>query len=128
MPIIAFNTPKAVNLKAENKTAMQDNWTFEEFSTFAMLYAASIDAEIDPEDEQIIKNRVDEATYKKIKSYFDKCADIKCIDVLQSYHDKYMSDEASRQRLLDAVRLVFEADNKYSIFERELMHLFKRLL
>ncbi len=108
--------------------AMQDNWTFEEFSTFAMLYAASIDAELDPADEALIKKRVDEATYQKLKSYFDRCADIKCIDLLRSYHDKYMADEASRQRLLGAVREVFESDNKYSIFERELMHLFEKLL
>ncbi|MCB0572120.1 MAG: hypothetical protein KDC66_20280 [Phaeodactylibacter sp.] len=107
---------------------MQDNWTFEEFSTFAMLYAASVDAEMGVEEETLIKGRVDEATFGKVKAYFERCADIKCIDVLRSYHDKYMADEASRQRLLGAVREVFESDQKYSVFERELMRLFDRLL
>ncbi len=107
---------------------MQTDWTYEEFSTFALLYAASVNADAEPEDEALIRRRADEATYRKIKAAFDKCSDIRCIDILRAYHDKYMADEASRQRLLDDVRRLFEADEKYTNFERELVHMFKLVL
>lgn len=107
---------------------MQDNWTYDEFSTFAMLYAASVNADVEPEDEELIRQRVDEATFRKIKAAFSQCSDIKCIEILRAYHDKYMSDEASRRRLLDDVRKLFEADEKYTNFERELVRMFKLVL
>ncbi len=107
---------------------MQTNWTYDEFSTFAMLYAASINADVEPEDEELIRQRVDEAAYQRIKAVFNQCSDIRCIDLLRAYHDKYMADEASRQRLLDDVRKLFEADEKYTNFERELIHMFKMVL
>ena len=107
---------------------MQTDWTYEEFSTFAMLYAASVNTDVDPEDEALIRQRIDEATFNKIKTAFDQCSDIKCIDILRSYHDKYMADEASRQRLIGDVRKLFEADEKYTNFERGLIHMFKMVL
>ncbi|MCB0549430.1 MAG: hypothetical protein KDD19_17780 [Phaeodactylibacter sp.] len=107
---------------------MQHDWTYDEFSTFAMLYATSINTDVEPEDEELIRKRVDEATFRKMKEVFQNCSDIKCIDILRAYHDKYMADEPSRQRLLDDVRKLFEADEKYTNFERELVHMFKMVL
>lgn len=107
---------------------MQTDWTYEEFSTFAMLYAASVNTDVEPEDEVLIRQQADEATYHKVKAAFSECSDIKCIDILRSYHDKYMADEASRQRLLDDVRKLFEADDRYTAFERELVRMFRMVL
>ncbi|MCO6491524.1 MAG: hypothetical protein J5I98_24120 [Phaeodactylibacter sp.] len=107
---------------------MQTDWTYDEFSTFAMLYAASVNADVEQEDLELIRQRVDEKTFHKMKAVFDECSDIRCIDTLRAYHDKYMADEASRQRLLDDVRQLFEADDKYTNFERELIHMFKMVL
>ena len=107
---------------------MHSNWTYDEFSTFAMLYAASVNADVEPEDLVLIRQRIDEQSYQKIKAIFEGCSDYKCIDILRSYHDQYMADEASRQRLLDDVRTLFQADEKYTNFERELVHMFKMIL
>ncbi|MCB9296885.1 MAG: hypothetical protein H6559_27765 [Lewinellaceae bacterium] len=107
---------------------MQTDWTYDEFSTFAMLYAASVNADVEPEDLALIRQRVDEKTFQKMKAVFDECSDIRCIDILRAYHDRYMADEASRQRLLDDVRQLFEVDDKYTNFERELIHMFKMVL
>lgn len=107
---------------------MQTDWTYDEFSTFAMLYAASVNADVEPEDLELIRQRVGEKTFQKMKAVFDECSDIRCIDILRAYHDKYMADEASRQRLLDDVRQLFEADDKNTNFERELVHMFRMVL
>lgn len=107
---------------------METNWTYEEFSTFAMLYAASVNADVEPDDLNLIRQRVDENTFDKMKSVFDQCSDIKCIDILRAYHDRYMADEASRQRLLDDVKILFEADDRYTNFERELVRMFRMVL
>ena len=107
---------------------METNWTYEEFSTFAMLYAASVNADVEPDDLNLIRQRVDENTFDKMKSVFDQCSDIKCIDILRAYHDRYMADEASRQRLLNDVKILFEADDRYTNFERELVRMFRMVL
>ncbi|MCB0594365.1 MAG: hypothetical protein H6557_06285 [Lewinellaceae bacterium] len=107
---------------------METNWTYEEFSTFAMLYAASVNADVEPDDLHLIRQRVDENTFDKMKSVFDQCSDIKCIDILRAYHDRYMADEASRQRLLNDVKILFEADDRYTNFERELVRMFRMVL
>ncbi|NBC06597.1 MAG: hypothetical protein GVY26_05325 [Bacteroidetes bacterium] len=107
---------------------VKSNWSYEEFSAFAMLYAATIDSHIAPEEEALIKQRLGEADYERVKSVFEQCSDHECIETILSYHDKYMSDEAGRQRILDDFRQVFTADHRYSPMEQEMMHIFKQLL
>jgi len=104
------------------------NWTYEEFSTFAMLYAANIDAHLDQKEEALIQQRLGEKQYKAVKSVFEQCSDSECIDTILAYHEQFMADEGSRQRLLDDFREVFTADHRYSPIEREMMHIFKKLL
>jgi len=110
------------------KMKAHHNWSYNEFSTFAMLYAATIDSHIDKEEEDLIRQRLDEAGYQKIKAVFEQCSDHECINTILSYHDQYMADEAGRQRLLDDFRSVFTADHRYSPMEQEMMHIFKQLL
>lgn len=107
---------------------MNLDWTYEEFSAFAMLYAASIDAEIDPEEEALIQQRLDERSYQSIKAVFEECSDAECINTILDYQKKFMQDEAGRNKLLNDFKKVFEADHRYTAIEREMMHLFKRML
>jgi hypothetical protein len=107
---------------------MNLDWTYEEFSAFAMLYAASIDAEIDPEEEALIRQRLDERSYRRVRAVYEECSDSECINTILGYQKKFMADEAGRERLLSDLREVFEADHRYTAVEREIMHLFKRLL
>lgn len=108
--------------------AMKLEWTYEEFSAFAMLYAAAIDSEIDPKEEALIRQRLDEDRYTRIKAVFEECSDADCIDTILNYQQKFMADEAGRQRLLQDFRAVFEADQRYSVMEQEMMRLFKRMI
>ena len=107
---------------------MNHDWTYEEFSAFAMLYAATIDAAIDPEEEALIRKRLDERSYQRIKAIFEECADSECINTILGYQKKFMQDEAGRERLLNDFKEVFEADHRYTAMEQEMMHLFKRML
>jgi len=104
------------------------NWSYEEFSAFAMLYAATIDSHITPEEEALIKQRLGAADYERVKSIFEQCSDHECIETILSYHEQYIADEAGRQRLLEDFRKVFQADHRYSPMEQEMMHIFKQLL
>ncbi|MBV6652933.1 MAG: TerB family tellurite resistance protein [Mameliella sp.] len=107
---------------------MNLDWTYDEFSAFAMFYAASIDGEVDPEEEALIKQRLDADCYLKIKAEFEKCSDAQVINTIMDYQPKYMSDEAGVNRLLGDLKGIFEADHRYTAVEREIMRLFKRLL
>lgn len=107
---------------------MKRDWSYEEFSVFAMLYAATIDSAITEDEEAIIKQRVSEEDYWRIRAVFEQCSDADCIDVILDHRDKYMNDEAGRKRLLDDFRKVFVADDRYSPMEQAMMHVFEQLL
>ena len=104
------------------------DWSYEEFSTFAMLYAASIDAQITADEEALIQQRLPPPKYAAIKALFEQCSDAECINAILDYHRHYLADEPGRQQLLGDFRKVFEADHRYSPMEQEMMNIFKKLL
>ena len=104
------------------------NWTYEEFLAFTMLYAASADMNISEEEEALIKQKLNDTQYQEIKSAFDSSNDATIIDTILSYHDQYFSTDEDREKLLAEMRKVFEADDQYSVMERNLMKLFKHII
>ena len=104
------------------------NWTYEEVIAFTMLYAASADMEITANEEDLIKQKLDEAQYKKVKATFDSSNDAATIDLILSYKDQYFSTDQQRTAVLDEMRKVFDADDQFSLMERNMMKLFKHLL
>lgn len=119
------NKKKIKNRKMSNQPA---DWSYEEVSTFAMLYAASVDAEISEEEEHLIRSRIDAERYAAVRDVFDQCSDSECINQILRYHDKFFATEEGREKLLSDFRAVFEADQRYSAVEQELMKVFQRIL
>ncbi|MBU6342599.1 MAG: TerB family tellurite resistance protein [Bacteroidetes bacterium] len=105
-----------------------DNWTYEEFHTFALLYAANIDGAVSNAEEELILKQIDPDSYKRIKAIFESCDDADCLDGLLQYRSKYLGTHADKERMLKDMAAVFEVNHRYLQIERELLHLLDRML
>ena len=63
-----------------------ENWTYEEFHAFVMLYAANTDGHITREEEELIVPTLTASEYIRIKSVFMACDDADALDIIFSYN------------------------------------------
>ncbi len=105
-----------------------DNWTYEAFHAFAMLYAANADSEITEQEESLIKEQITPEVYAEIKTIFDTCDDADCLDGMLQYRAKYVSTPEDKARILKDMSDVFEVNHRYVQIERELLHILNRML
>ncbi|MDX2280452.1 MAG: hypothetical protein NW218_12765 [Saprospiraceae bacterium] len=105
-----------------------DNWTYEAFHAFAMLYAANADGEITEQEESLIKEQITPEVYAEIKTIFDNCDDADCLDGMLQYRNRYIATPADKERILKDMSAVFEVNHRYVQIERQLLHLLNRML
>ena len=107
---------------------MQNNWTYEEFHAFAMLFAANADGHITADEEELIVPTLPAERYADIKQQFQRCSDAEALDVILSYKEKYCATPADRERILTDMRLIYEAHGGFEQIERGVHHIFERML
>lgn len=105
----------------------QIKWNFEEFTTYLLLYASNADMEISEAEETLIKRRIPESNYEKIKSEFDIANDYQRIQTILNYKGLYFPTEVQARELIDKVIALFNADGDFSRLEENCMRLLKRL-
>jgi len=103
-------------------------WNFEEFTTFLLLYAAHADMELSPSEEALMKERIPEERYEVIKAEYDQLNDYDHIQLILSYKGLYFPTTTRRDELLDLMQKQFNADGDFSLLERNLITILKRLL
>ncbi len=100
----------------------------EDFTVLVMLYAAGIDAKFTKEEEELIKSETSPPSYMKMKALYSKYSDKGVIDLILSYANRYLSTEKEQAALMESIRKVFTADNRYSQFEHAVMGIFQKML
>jgi len=106
----------------------KDNWTYEEFHAFVMLYAANTDGHITREEEELIIPTLTAAEYTRIKSVFMACDDADALDIIFSYRDQYCQTKADKDRILTDMVEICEANSGLEQIERGVLHIFERML
>lgn len=107
---------------------MQNNdWTYEEFRAFAMLYAANTDGYITADEENLIATTLPADKYVQIKERFQKCSDVEAIDIIVQCKEKYCTTPADTERVLADMRKIYEAHHGFEQIERGVHLLFRRL-
>ncbi len=104
------------------------NWTYEEFLTFVLLYAASIDSIISEEEIDLIKGKVGDSTYERVQKIFHQVPDYECIQVILSYEDQYFPTKEKQETLIRQMQEIFLSDERYSVMEQNLIMIFRKLL
>ncbi|MEM6965130.1 MAG: hypothetical protein AAF573_10205 [Bacteroidota bacterium] len=103
-------------------------WNFQEFSAFLMLYAAHADLEMTEDEKAAILQKVDQATFDVINEEYVQLSDKEKIDLILSYKGVHFPTAERTNELLNVLKEEFLADGKYSLLERNLMMIMKKLM
>lgn len=107
---------------------MQNNeWTYEEFRAFAMLFAANTDGYITADEENLIANTLPADRYAHVRKRFEHSSDVEAIDIILNCKEKYCATPEDKERVLADMRKIYEAHHGFEQIERGVHLLFKRL-
>jgi hypothetical protein len=93
-----------------------------------MLYAANIDSNIHQDEVDEILQKIDDATYEKVRKMFKKMSDTEILSCIQENKVRYFVDATEKQRLLDDVHSIIAADGRHSAIEKHLTRVLKKIL
>ena len=100
----------------------------EEFKTLVMLYAAGIDGNVHPDEVEVMLEKADEATFKKMNKMAKKMSDAEIIDSIRENKGVFAATEQDRERLLNDIRSVIEADERRTPMENYLLKAVEKIL
>ena len=103
-------------------------WNFKEFSTFLLIYAASADHVLAPEEETMMKERIDEKIYNKILEEYQGLNDYQKVQLILEYKGLYFPTSDRRNELIALVKKQFLSDGVFSQLEKNLMIVLERLM
>jgi hypothetical protein len=105
-----------------------DNWTYAEFHAFTMLYAANVDGQVTPDEEQLIIPTLSAESYERIREIFNQCGDADALDIIMSYRDRYCASQEDKDRILADMMEIYQAHAGFAQIEQGVHHLFERML
>lgn len=104
------------------------NWSYDEFITFLLIYVANVDMEFSDEEKQLIKKMAGESTFQEMVEIFDSMSDYKAYEKILSYKEKYFATQAEKDAIVEKMKDLFYADADFNIMEKELLHFLERMM
>ena len=88
----------------------------EEFKTLVMLYAANIDGNIHPEEVEVMLEKADVSTFKKVSKLFKKMGDNEVLECIRANKDRFAATVDDKEQLLNSFRSVIQADERCTAY------------
>ena len=105
-----------------------DNWTKEEFNAYLLLCIAKADLKVSNEEIFVILDLVDEDSFKRIEMIHSRQSNIESIKLVQEQKEKHFPGEEGKDHLIAEVTSLALADDKFSVYEQNLIRSLKRLI
>ena len=105
-----------------------DIWTEEEFKAFLLLYIAKADLKVSNQEIFMILDLVDEDSFKRIEMIHSRQSDIECITLIKEQKEKHFPGEQGKDHLISEVTKLALSDDKFSVYEQNLIRSLKRLI
>ena len=106
----------------------ENQWNYEEFITFLLIYAAHADIEFSEEESTFIKEYSGEDSYQKILEAYEDMTEFEILEVLKSYKTIHYPDDESKSKMLETMKELFHVDGHYSPMEKTLSIFLEYLL
>lgn len=100
----------------------------EEFLTYILLYAASVDLVITPEEEEFIKEQVGEDNYDTVKELYDADTDAMRISRIHDFSHGEEFDKEYAMMVKNEIIDLFQIDGDYSHWEKSIGRALTRLM
>lgn len=104
------------------------DWTYNDYLTYLLLFAAREDYEVDKEEIDWIINRVGEEEYLKVNEIFKQHEETEHLEVIQNLGKEYCQDGDCKEKILADLKQLFISNGKFSDLEQVLFIGLRKLL
>ena len=105
-----------------------ENWTYQDFLAYVLIYAAASDFNISQEEKEYIQKRVEKDEFDKILKCFSKHSEFERIEVVKTLGKKFSNDIGSKSEIRKELVKLFYADDDYSILEKNFFLMLKKIM
>jgi hypothetical protein len=124
----AFNILALQPAKTSAMSIEKENWTYNEFLAFLLLYGAQLDADL-PEDEiEFIRQRTGINAIDKIKAKVDSLTDVEAIEVIDSYRNQYLDTAGKKEKVKADLEALLKTEGNHSQLEKAAVHMVEKLI
>lgn len=109
-------------------TMDSQNWTQDDYRTFVLLYAASVDANLDEDEMAFIEERSQHHNVKEIQRFSDKLSDIECLEIIEAKRDEFYPGETGKNQLMSELTALCKSDGVFSQLEHVVLKGLNRVL
>jgi len=113
-----------------NKNRQMDttNWTHDDYKAFALIYAASVDSEVQEEEDEMILQLIGAERTKSIRRASANLSDYEHLQLLEGERHRFYPGDDGKKQLLAEIEELFKVDGDYSQLEQVISHNLARLL
>jgi hypothetical protein len=105
-----------------------ENWNYNEFLAFVLLYAANADYKESPKEIELIEGKVGPEALKKAHELFDEKNDYQRIEFITSFQHTFFGDEDSKEMIYGDMEEVFMADKDFNFLEQNEFMMIKKII
>lgn len=104
------------------------SWDYRDFLAYLLVYAASADLEMKPEEKKAIIDSVGSREFERIVAIFNTHNDYDSLQVIMELSKKFCTSEEQKEIILDDVKKIFFVDNEFSVLEENNLRNIRKLL
>ena len=103
-------------------------WSYNDFLAYVLLYVATADMEFTTEEKDMLSSKLDIKKHEDVFYIFKKENDYERLQTIISFKDKYYFDDESKEKLLQDIREMFLADQKFRSIESTIFDGLRRII
>ncbi|MEI6575832.1 MAG: hypothetical protein WCO63_06605 [Bacteroidota bacterium] len=107
---------------------IKTDWTKEEFNAYVLLYAAEANFFETTHEEAIIRDRINEDTFRKILHEIKHDNEFERLSKIMYCAEKFKYSHEDVDTLMEAIKELFLADERFDAVEQSIFVALKRIL
>ena len=110
---------------------MEENlnqWTYKHFQAFLLLYAASSDLTVKPEELEQLIEKAGFTAYEDILPVFQAQSDYERLQTILYFKPKYFATAAEGEKLIAELQAMYQLDHTFSQAEQGILLLLRKIL
>ena len=100
----------------------------DEFKALVMLYAAHIDGHLQAEELDVMIEKTDAETYKKMSKAYKSMSDVEILDCIRENKNRFIATPSDREQLMDDMRSIVVANESCTPMEKHLLKTIEKIL
>lgn len=111
-----------------NMASNNNNWTYNEFLAFLLVYAAGMDSQLTAEELEFIRTRTKIEDIAKIDALVQSVNDVAILDIIEDYRKKYLDTPAREQQAKADLENLLHTPGEHSQFEKAGVHMLEKII